>query len=414
MNGGRQSTTLYLLDGGVNMDAYTYMPAPFPNSDATQEFRVATNNFDVRYGYSSSAVVNIVTKSGVNQWHGNLFEFVRNEKFNAANYFSGEVDPLKRNQFGGSAGGRVIKDKLFVFGNIQRTIERQSQTGQTAFVPTAAELTGDFSSIPTQLINADTGTPYPNNFIDPSTFNPVTLKIEESIQKSASPDGLVLLPPVPLNRTFTEFTIRGDYYPTTRHQLSFRSFYDRFSEPGFNGKGNLIASHASLDTKYQIQTLNWTWSPKTNFTNNLVLSLNRMLVTSLGDQIGADGNPVCFPCYGMKVTDFPKYPPAIILMTVNGGFTVVGNSNDVPRWMGQVSESASWVKGRHLIVAGVDVVRQEMKEGTDWLARPIVGFTGQVTGNSMADFLLGQAGSFQQGAGEATLPTGRPLRFLRR
>jgi len=411
VNDGRQSTTLYLLDGGVNMDAYTYMPAPFPNSDATQEFRVATNNYDVRYGYSSSAVVNIVTKSGANRWHGNLFEFVRNEMFNAANYFSGEVDPLKRNQFGGSAGGRIIKDKFFIFGNIQRTIERQSQTGQNAFVPTAAELTGDFSSIPTQLINADTGAPYPNNFIDPSSFNPVALKIEESIQKSTSPDGQVLLPPVPLNRTFTEFTIRGDYYPTQRHQLSFRSFYDTFSEPGFDGKGNLIASHASLDTKYQIQTLNWTWSPKTNFTNNLVLSLSRMVVTSLGDQIGADGKPVCFPCYGMKVTDFPKYPPAIILMFVNGGFTVVGNSNDVPRWMGQVSESASWVKGRHLIVAGVDVVRQEMKEGTDWLARPIVGFTGQVTGNSMADFLLGQAGSFQQGAGEATLPAGNLYGF---
>jgi hypothetical protein len=107
-------TTAYLLDGGLNMDSYTYAPAPFPNADATQEFRVATNNYDIRYGYSSSGIVNIVTKSGTNQWHGNLFEFVRNDMFNASNYFSHQVDPLKRNQFGGSVGGRIIRDKLFL------------------------------------------------------------------------------------------------------------------------------------------------------------------------------------------------------------------------------------------------------------------------------------------------------------
>jgi hypothetical protein len=129
-----------------------------------------------------------------------------------------------------------------------------------------------------------------------------------------------------------------------------------------------------------------------------------MLVKSLGDQVGADGGKVCFPCYGMNITDFPQYPPAIILMFVSGGFTVLGNSNVVPRWMGQVSDSVSWVKGRHLVVAGVDVIRQEMKESTDWLARPIVGFTGQVSGSAIADFLLGRAAAFQQGAGEATLP----------
>src|SRR6185295_13709372 len=171
-NGGRQGSTYYLLDGAVNMDNYHLLAAPFPNSDATQEFRVLGNNFEAQYGFAPGAVVSIVTKSGTNEWHGNAFEFLRNGVLNARDFFQPVRDDLKRNQFGGSVGGRIIRDKLFVFGNIQGTIERVSQTGQTAFVPTAAELAGDFSSTPTQLINANTGLPYANNFIDPSTFNP--------------------------------------------------------------------------------------------------------------------------------------------------------------------------------------------------------------------------------------------------
>jgi hypothetical protein len=406
INGGRMGTTAYLLDGGLNMDSYTYAPAPFPNADATQEFRVATNNYDIRYGYSSSGIVNIVTKSGTNQWHGNLFEFVRNDMFNAANYFSHEVDPLKRNQFGGSIGGRIIRDKLFVFGNIQGTIERVSQTGQTAFVPTAAELAGDFSSTSTQLINANTGLPYANNFIDPSTFNPVALKIEESIPKTTSPDGLVHLPAVPFNDHYKEFTIRADYYPTQKQQISFRTFFDDFDEPGFDGAGDLIGSHNSLATRFQSYTGNWTWTLNPSLVNHLVVSYGKLNVTSFGDQIGADGKPVCLPCYGTKIADFPQFPPVLDLFSVSGGFTIVGNTNFDPRWNAQVSESVNWTKGKHLVVAGVDVIRQDMSEETDFLARPLVAFTGEVSGSSFADFLLGQASFFQQAGGEATHPRG--------
>jgi hypothetical protein len=350
--------------------------------------------------------VNIVTKSGTNKWHGNIFEFVRNDMFNAANYFSHEVDPLKRNQFGGSVGGELIRDKLFVFGNIQETIERVSKTGLTAFVPTNAELSGDFSSTPTQLINANTGLPYPNNFIDPTTFNPVALKVEESIPKSNSPDGLVTLPAVPYNDTFTEFTIRADYYPTTRHQLSFRAFFDNFNQPGFNGAGDLIGSHNSIAERFQSYTFNWTWTLNPSLVNHLVISYSKLNATSYGDQIGTDGKPACLPCYGTKITDFPKFPPVLESFTVSGGFQIFGTSGFIPRWNAQVSESANWSKGKHLIVAGVDIIRQDMSEESDFLARPLVAFTGQVSGSSFADFLLGRAGFFQQAGGEDTHPRG--------
>ena len=322
INGGRMASTVYLLDGGLNMDSYSYAPAPFPNADATQEFRVATNNYDVRYGFASSGVVNIVTKSGTNQWHGTLFEFVRNNKFNAANYFSQQVSPLKRNQFGGSAGGKLIKDKLFVFGNYQSTIERLSQSGGSAFVPTNAELAGDFSSTPTQLINANTGLPYANNYIDPSTFNSVALRVQQSIPTTSSPDGLFYFPPIPYNDTFNEFTVRVDFFPNQKQQFSFRTFFDNFTEPGFSGKGDLLASHPSDASRYTSQTINWTWTPKSTLVNHLVVSLGKLNVTTYGDQIGADGKPVCLPCYGEKATDFPEFPPILQSFSVSGVFGV--------------------------------------------------------------------------------------------
>ena len=103
--GGRQGSTLYLLDGVPNMDTYMSLSAPTPNADATSEFRVISNNFDAHYGFSPGAVVSIDTKSGTNALHGGAFEFLRNNALNSADYFSKQVDSLKRNQFGGFLGG---------------------------------------------------------------------------------------------------------------------------------------------------------------------------------------------------------------------------------------------------------------------------------------------------------------------
>lgn len=98
--GGRQGSTYYLLDGVPNVDTYELLAAPFPNADATQEFRVISNNYDSQYGFAPGAVVSIQTKSGTDSYHGVVFEFLRNNDLNAGDYFTHLVDPLKRNQFG--------------------------------------------------------------------------------------------------------------------------------------------------------------------------------------------------------------------------------------------------------------------------------------------------------------------------
>jgi hypothetical protein len=149
--GGQQGSDYALLDGIQNMDLYYNLTAPFPNADATQEFRVITSNFGAEYGFSSNAVISINTKSGTNAFHGGAFEFLRNGDLNAANWFTGAGNPLKRNQFGAFVGGPISKGKLFFFANYQGTRQSIAQGTITEFTPTAAMLNGDFSAVPITL-----------------------------------------------------------------------------------------------------------------------------------------------------------------------------------------------------------------------------------------------------------------------
>ena len=139
-NGSRANTTNYMLDGGNNVDEYTNVNLPFPFPDALQEFSVETSNYSAQYGQNAGGVVNVVTKSGTNELHGDAFEYVRNREFNARNFFAQTVDPLKRNQFGATVGAPIIipglykgRDKTFFFFGYQGTILREMLGAQSAY-----------------------------------------------------------------------------------------------------------------------------------------------------------------------------------------------------------------------------------------------------------------------------------------
>ena len=155
VNGGGANGVYYLLDGVDYNDTYINTNLPFPNPDALQEFNVQTDNMSAAYGDATGGVVNIVTKSGTDQVHGDAFEFLRNYAMDARNYFATSPNPLKQNQFGATIGGPLLKDRLFYFGSYQGTRTNTAQNGQVAFVPTAAERQGDFSDLlpGTQLVD---------------------------------------------------------------------------------------------------------------------------------------------------------------------------------------------------------------------------------------------------------------------
>ena len=144
--GGQGNGTAYLLDGADATDAMSNVNMPFPFPDALQEFSIETSAVSSQFGTHPGATVNVVTKSGSNGLHGDLFEYIRNGDLDARNFFS-HRDTLKRNQFGGTVGGRIIKDKLFFFGGFQGMENRQNPPQLTTHIPTAAMLSGDFSTI---------------------------------------------------------------------------------------------------------------------------------------------------------------------------------------------------------------------------------------------------------------------------
>ncbi len=204
-NGSRANQTGFYLDGSSNNDIYTNVNQPFPFPDALQEFSVQTADYTARYGGNSGAVVNAITKSGTNAFHGDLFEFVRNRVFNAANYFGyvngvKTVDPLKRNQFGGVIGGPIYRNHTFFFFGYQQTQIRDIANGSTALVPTAAELNGDFSALcsafnsaglcttGTQLFHPNQPTnPYLNNQIPTNHLRPRRRTLRHQIPAHLAP-----------------------------------------------------------------------------------------------------------------------------------------------------------------------------------------------------------------------------------
>src|SRR5256712_8307407 len=146
VGGGSNDGLTFLLDGGVHNDPYGNQALPLPFPDALQEFKVETSAVPAQYGYHAAGAVNVITKSGSNEFHGSLFEFVRNRIFNARNTFATERDGLKRNQFGGVIGGPVVQNKLVFFGGLQTTLQRSDPKGNTTFMPTPQMLAGNWTT----------------------------------------------------------------------------------------------------------------------------------------------------------------------------------------------------------------------------------------------------------------------------
>ena len=177
--GGLSTGVGYTLDGATHNNPQENVNLPLPFPDALQEFRVATSGLSAQNGFHSAASVNAVTKSGTNRFSGNAFEFLRDRRFNATSPFARigpdgerEDDGLRRNQFGGTLGGPIVRDKLFFFAAYQGTVLRQRPASFIAFVPNAQMLAGDFTTFASAQCNGGREValraPFVNNRINPS------------------------------------------------------------------------------------------------------------------------------------------------------------------------------------------------------------------------------------------------------
>lgn len=404
--GGRQGSTYYLLDGVPNVDTYELLAAPFPNADATQEFRVTSNNYDAEYGFAPGAIVSIQTKSGTNSFHGVVFEFLRNNDLNAGDYFTHLVDPLKRNQFGGGIGGPVLKNKLFFFANYEGTRASTGSSSNVQFTPTAAMLAGDFSAVPVAL-----GAPFATidgkpNQVDPSLYSHGALALAQNLplgQVPATGQVNVVLPTS--TYSYNEDTERLDYSISSSQRATLRSFDLDYTQPTKATPGNFLAFVDGATGRYFNELLSHTWTISPTLVNVFSGFWTRLDGGAGGPVKTKDGSNFCLS----QVIDVasPANHCILIAQNVANGFgTAYASPYTYHRTTWGPSDTISKTMGRHLISAGINAYHQMAHEVSTWPVDPVISFNGSVTGFGLADFLLGDVATFYQGGGEVNSQEG--------
>jgi len=400
INASRMGGVYYMLDGIYNMDNYLASANPFPNPDATQEFRVLTNNYSAEYGGGNAAIVSVVTKSGTNTWHGNAFLFDRNQFFNAPNYFSKAKDGYSRNIFGGSQGGPIKRDRQFIFGNMQFTRSAQAQNGNPTYVPTAAMVNnGDFSGaipVASQQLHDYDGTPFPGNVVPnwSSKYNSVSKTIMQYIPLSTDPSGLIYVPGAPIKANTQEYTIKYDWNPDEKNHIMGRMFYQNYNQPVIASSTNWLATADSWVAKNQNYAASWTRTFSPTLINSFSFGYDRLNSASLS------GIPKGWKELGANIPQPDPHNATILVSWGSTGFSWAEQNVFQKRHDFDIADQVSWNKGKNLIVAGVNVMTEYSLEQASWLADPLVNFNGTVTGAFFSDFLLGDIGNFEQGGGE--------------
>jgi hypothetical protein len=333
--GSAGNETNYLLDGGDNNDSFTNVNMPFPFPDALAEFSVETSTLPARNGLHPGGVVNAVTKSGTNQWHGDLFEFIRNGDVNAINYFAPRQDSLKRNQFGGTFGGHIIRDKLFFFGGFQQSNIRQDPSATTAYVPTAAALTGNFTTLDgagcqsngrARAINdPTTGLPLPGQRLSPTLFDPVSLNLAKYLPATSDPCGRVSYG-IPVQSDERQYVGRVDWIISPKQTLYGRYFVDDYTLAAFfNPTDVLVTSTSGNVERAQTFVLGDTYSINPSTVNSFHATFGRRT-----DSRGPNASGVNATALGMQniyqgTSDFLQ------LSVTNGGFNVgCGQHHQLP------------------------------------------------------------------------------------
>ena len=396
-NGAREEFNNFLLDGVDNNDVANAQLIIVPGIDSVQEFKVQTSSYSAEFGRAAGGLINVSTKSGSNQFHGSAFEFVRNDIFDARNYFNPKNTPkrpFRRNQFGGTIGGPIIADKAFFFFSLDATTVRQAQSA-TGKVPETAFRRGDFSSLGTPLIDPTTGNPFPGNIIPSSRFskigsNMVNIYPAENVPGAAANfNGGYNL------KSDTEnWTGRFDTNWGNSDSLFVRySIWDQDRLEPFRSGATLPNYGTFLDTLSQGMTINQTHIFSPNLVNEFRFGATRIkggLIAEARDQGIEKQLGICCVLV-VEEPDFRadlKGPP---LVRMTGYNSAAGSAAPHIRWDNHWSytNNLSYTTGNHQTKFGFEARRTAMNLFLIVFPAGDFRFDGRYTGSSVGDALLG-------------------------
>jgi hypothetical protein len=408
-NGGREENNNFLLDGVDNNDSDTRGYVIEPSVDAIQEFKIATNSYSAEYGAASAGQVNIITRSGGNDFHGAGYDYLRNRDLDARNFFDGSSQPqFIRNQFGAAVGGPIVKNSTFFFASYEGLQEDQGQT-QLGTVPTLAVRTGNLSSLGTTVIDPFSGKPFPNNVIPASLISPYASDVLALFPQPNLPGASGNYLGNPIGTTGqNEASARVDRRLTENSQLTLRysygsqNLFEPYAEtntelPGF-GDYVFNRSHNAL-IQYQ-QTLN----PRT--INSVLAGFNRAVRQIFAQNYKTNVNTLWGVNYLPTVPRDFGYPGISVT-----GYASVGDAISLPIDRAdntfQLGDNLTLIRGAHSIKIGGELRDLQLNGYIEEYARGQIDFSGALTTTGIGDLLLGlpTLGIHSQYTGPQTLRT---------
>jgi hypothetical protein len=407
VEGGRDSSTNYTIDGVYVRSLRFNNLSLNPPIDSVQEVSLMRNSFSTEYGQGQS-VVSIVTKSGTNEFKGSVYEFARDDKFDARNYFAAAKPPYERNQYGGTIGAPVMKNKLFIFGSYEGLRTTQGQTF-LASVPNPTLLTGDFSSLATPIIDPKTGQQFPGNIIPSSRFSNFAKTLTATIpapNNNASNNYRVV-------RNFIDdadtATGRLDYVMGEKHTLFGRFMWSdgtqtqpaAFAQTTFPQKGKNLAIGETW-------VISPEWVNEIRFGYNYAYHLNTPINDGNRNWVGDIG--LRNLAGGSDSSDFGRPNFTISGFSGQGDGTLTQGATEN---IFSVSDAVSRIAGKHNIRFGVQAQYRKFQHLTEVPPRGSFTFNGLYSGNPIADYLLGYCsacgGAFGSSRSDYTSPTVSPF-----
>ena len=404
--GGQNFGVAYVLDGALHNNVYDGVGLPLPFPDAMQEFKVETSSQNAQNGYKAGGTVGVATKSGTNTFHGDAFEFARHHRFNATSPFAGinratgkrNHDGLVRNQFGGVIGGPVVRDKLFFFAAYQGTRATQIPADIVTFIPTAAMLAGDFSTVASAQCRAQGNLALPaalgfvNNRINPALFSPAAVKIANMLPTTTDPCGQISYSR-PTKPREHQPIVKVDWQANQSHLLFARYMLSTsFWEPAFkNADGNILsATLGGRDNSQNSFVVGDTWVMSNTMVNNLRVSVNRTsVVRTHADLFGPED-------VGVKMY---SHIPDYMNITITGAFSINTGTETFsfykPNSYG-ISDELTIVRGTHQFGLGGTVSLSGWKTESNVRSMGPISFNGAVSGLPLGDFLLGRMFEFRE------------------
>ena len=405
VNGQPPESNNYLLDGVSNVDSVNGGFAIRTPVDAINEFRILTSNAPAEYGQTSGATTTVITKSGTNGVHGDLYDFWRNDAMDARNFFAAGTERLHQNQFGATVGGPIRKNKDFFFAYYEGLRDRQGET-RTAIVPTAAQRAGDFSGIidsstgqQKPLINEFTGQPFPNNKIPPFLISPIAQAAEKLYPLGNLSPSLYSSTQLMTNN-YDQGGFRLDHYFKNSDQLFARYATSTLHQldplpisgsnvPGFPVTNDITTNSATISDVHL-------FSPRTVQTVRAAFFRNVFLAGAAQNHTPASSLGFT---YQPTLTSEMGSPYLIV-----SGYGAVGNPITGPQNTYQNDYQGSYslatIRGRHSLKFGAELDRQQINVLLGIATNGFFVFAPFPASDSFASLLLGQPVQFFQGGGD--------------